>query len=77
MDFIDDEEERTQIKITHVLQHIVLLIKFPDFADEKETLSSSSSSSASQRQEMEEDDMNEYMSSCTENNKLGFRAPWI
>ena len=30
LDFIDVDEERTQIKITHVLQHIVPLIKFRD-----------------------------------------------
>ena len=71
LDFIDDEEERTEIKIRYLLQHVVPLIKFPDCADENETSSSSLSSSASQTQEgMEKDDTNEYISSCTEINDL-------
>ena len=61
LDFIDDDEERKQITINYVLQHVVPLFNFPGCADK-------SSSSASQTQETKNDDRKEYMSSCTENN---------
>ena len=57
LDFIVDKEERKQIKINYVLQHVVPLFNFPSCADE-ETLS----------QDMEEDDMEEHLPSRTENN---------
>ena len=65
LDFIDDEEEKTQMKIRYVLQHVVPLIKFPDGMDEKNTLSSSSSC---RTPDMDKDDSKEHFSTCAENN---------
>ena len=66
LDFIDNEEERTQIEINYVLQHIVPLFNFPEYADEKETWSSSSSSS-SQEQDTKNNEVEEYMSTRQKN----------
>ena len=33
LDFIDDEDERTQIKINYVLQHVVPMLKFSECTD--------------------------------------------
>lgn len=70
MDFIDNEEEKTQIVIKYVLENVVPMLQFSDSADEKEQSSSSSASSSSrhvlssQRQQDDESCAEEFVSSC-------------
>jgi hypothetical protein len=47
LDFIDDEEEKSQIVLKYVLDNVVPMLMFSDTADEKEKSSASASASAS------------------------------
>ena len=69
LDFIDDEDERTQIKINYVLQHVVPMLKFSECTDPETSSSSSPFKSTSSRiQCMKKYDLKECKSLCTENN---------
>lgn len=67
LDFIDDDEEKTQIVIKYVLENVVPMLNFSDTADEKEKSTSSSSFrlvSSSQRQQEDESSSESFASSC-------------